>query len=270
MCMAIDTAIILAAGKGNRLLPLTRTIPKCLVPIAETTILDHLLETLSHLGIGYVVIVVGYLGDAIRHRIGVHYNGIQVTYIENPLYGYTDNISSLWYAQSFFYSDILLIEGDIFMDEEIVHDLIVCPHRNVMAVDRVNPEFMSGTMAFLDSDGMVDRMILDRGEHHGQGLNLSNAYKIVNAYKLSFKFLSKQLMHRLNLHFSLGLTDDRYEVLIRDLLAEGAVRFAPVLAGQRRWIDIDTPEDLSRALQIFAARSECRLQDSGCELRIKG
>jgi len=255
MCMAVDTAIILAAGEGNRLLPLTRTTPKSLVPIAETTILDHLLQTLSHSGIEYVVIVVGYRGDAIRHRIGIHYRGIQVTYIENPLYGYTDNIASLWYAQSFFYSDILLLEGDILMDEEIVHDLIVCPQRNAMVIAGFNPEFMSGTLVSLNSDGMVDRMILDL-EHRGRDLNLGSAYKTVNACKLSFEFLRDQLIPRLNLHFNLGLTDDHYEVLIRDLLAEGAVRFAPVLTGQRRWIDIDTPKDLSRASQMFAARVE--------------
>jgi L-glutamine-phosphate cytidylyltransferase len=255
MCMSVDTAIILAAGKGNRLLPLTKTIPKSLAPIAETTILDHLLQTFSRMGIEYVAIVVGYLGDVIRHRIGIHYRGIQVTYIENPLYGYTDNIASLWYAQGFFYSDILLVEGDIFMDEEIMHDLIVCPHRNAMVIDRLNPEFMSGPLVSLNSDGMVNQMILDL-EHYDQGLNIGSAYKIVNACKLSFDFLRRQLTHRLNLHFNLGLTDDRYEVLIRDLLAEGAVKFAPVLTGQRRWIDIDTPEDLTRASQMFAAGSE--------------
>jgi choline kinase len=253
--MAVDTAIILAAGEGNRLLPLTRTIPKSLVPIAETTIIDHLLQTLSRLGIEYVAIVVGYRGDAIRHRIGINYRGLQVTYIENPLYGYTDNIASLWYAQGFFYSDILLVEGDIIMDEEIMHDLIVCPQRNAMVIGRFNPEFMSGTLVSLNSDGMVDRMILDL-EHQGPDLNLSSAYKTVNACKLSFEFLRDKLIPRLNLHFNLGLTDDRYEVLIKDLLTEGAVKFAPVLAGQRRWIDIDTPKDLSRASQMFAVRVE--------------
>jgi len=213
------------------------------------------LQTLSRLGIASVAIVVGYRGDAIRHKIGIHYRGIQITYIENPLYAYTDNITSLWYAQGFFYSDILLLEGDVFMDEEIVRDLIFCPHRNVMVIGRFNPEFMSGTLVSLNSDGMVDRMILDV-ENHGQDLNTGSIYKTVNACKLSFEFLRDRLIPRLNLHFNLGLTDDRYEVLIRDLLTEGAVRFAPVLTGQRLWIDINTPKDLNRASQMFRVAGE--------------
>ncbi|MEW5800688.1 MAG: phosphocholine cytidylyltransferase family protein [bacterium] len=250
--MAVDTAIILAAGQGNRLLPLTRTTPKSLIPIAETTPIDHLLQTLASQGIEYVVIVIGYLGGAIRRRIGIHYRGLQVTCVENPLYEYTDNIASLWYAQGFFYSDILLLEADVFMEEEIVHDLIVCPHRNAMVIDRFNPEFMSGTIVFVNSDGMVDRMILDWERDQV----LSNAYKTVNAYKLSFDFLNRQLIPRLNLYFNYGPTENSYEILIRDLLAEGAVKFAPVLTGHHQWVDIDTPKDLHRALQMFSAGSK--------------
>lgn len=254
--MAVDTAIILAAGQGKRLFPLTQTIPKSLIPIARTTILDHILQNLASSGLEYVVIVVGYLGSAIRQRIGIHYQGLQVTFLENPLYGYTDNIASLWYAQGFFYSDILLLEGDTFLEEGILLDLITCPHRNAMVIDRLNPELMSGPLVSLDSSGLVDRMVLDGEQENYPEPDLTKVYKTVNAYKLSFDFLRKHLMPRLNLHFNLGLTDDRYEVLIRDLMAEGAVRFNPVLIGQRRWVDVNTPQDLTRAVQMFAPGSE--------------
>ncbi|MCL6582233.1 MAG: phosphocholine cytidylyltransferase family protein [bacterium] len=254
--MPVDTAVILAAGQGKRLLPLTQTIPKSLIPIAQTTILDHILQNLSRSGIEHVAIVIGYLGNVIRQRIGIHYRGLQVTFLENPLYGYANNLASLWYAQAFFYSDILLLEGDTFLEEGILPDLASCPHQNAMAVDRLNPNLMCSPLVSLDNSGLVDKMILDWEPEKYPNLDLSKVYKPVNAYKLSFDFLRQHLMPRLNLHFNLGLTADRYEVLIRDLLAEDAVRFTPVLTGQRRWVDIDTHQDLARAIQMFADESE--------------
>lgn len=76
MSQDINMAIVLAAGQGSRLSPLTESIPKSLIRIGGITILEHLLQTFSCLGIENVVLVVGYLGDSIRREIGSTYHGM--------------------------------------------------------------------------------------------------------------------------------------------------------------------------------------------------
>ena len=63
-------AVFLAAGKGERLWPLTETSPKPLLPIANKPIIQHTLEALVEAGIRQVVLVIGYKGDLVQERFG--------------------------------------------------------------------------------------------------------------------------------------------------------------------------------------------------------
>ena len=74
-------ALILAAGKGERLRPLTETVPKVMLPVANKPILQHNLEQLSGL-VDEAVIVVGYMGGAIREYFGSEFGGIRLRYVE--------------------------------------------------------------------------------------------------------------------------------------------------------------------------------------------
>ena len=73
--------VILCAGKGTRLLPLTETIPKVLVDINGKSTLERNLDNLSNIALEFILII-GYLGDKIKEKIGNSYNNIPVKYIE--------------------------------------------------------------------------------------------------------------------------------------------------------------------------------------------
>lgn len=73
--------VILAAGKGTRLRPLTENVPKPLVKVAGKSLLDHIVEVLPS-SIQELIIVTGYLGEKIRAHCGEEYMGRKVTYIE--------------------------------------------------------------------------------------------------------------------------------------------------------------------------------------------
>jgi UDP-N-acetylglucosamine diphosphorylase / glucose-1-phosphate thymidylyltransferase / UDP-N-acetylgalactosamine diphosphorylase / glucosamine-1-phosphate N-acetyltransferase / galactosamine-1-phosphate N-acetyltransferase len=73
--------VILAAGKGTRLRPLTEVVPKPLVTVAGKTLLDHIVEALPS-AVKELIIVVGYKGDLIRAHCGAEFHGRPVTYIE--------------------------------------------------------------------------------------------------------------------------------------------------------------------------------------------
>jgi N-acetyl-alpha-D-muramate 1-phosphate uridylyltransferase len=74
-----DTAMVMAAGKGTRMMPLTATRPKPLVKVAGTTLLDHVLDQLRSAGVGRIVVNVHYLPDQIEAHLAAHATDFDVT-----------------------------------------------------------------------------------------------------------------------------------------------------------------------------------------------
>jgi histidinol-phosphate phosphatase family protein len=111
-------AVILAAGKGKRLLPLTRRVPKPLIKIGGVSVLEHQLALLSRYGVKDVTIVVGYLGETIKTTVG---NGkkfnIRINYFEEP-----KTLGTGWALRNLsntFTSPVLLLFGDVMMNLDL-------------------------------------------------------------------------------------------------------------------------------------------------------
>ena len=108
-------AIILAAGKGERLMPLTSDTPKSLLELEnETTLLESQLITINKTAIDKVVIVTGYLTEKIESKVqrySKEYN-IDIQIIYNPFFDISNNLLSLWQARHEMESDFIIINGD--------------------------------------------------------------------------------------------------------------------------------------------------------------
>ncbi len=74
-----ETAMIMAAGKGTRMMPLTADTPKPLIKVAGTTLLDHVLDLLRGAGVGRIVVNVHYLPDQIEAHLAQHARDFDVT-----------------------------------------------------------------------------------------------------------------------------------------------------------------------------------------------
>lgn len=123
-------AIILAAGAGTRLSPLTNGCPKCLVPMGAWQLIDFQVHALRAAGVDDIVLVVGYEGEQIRRHCGV-----RARYIDNADYLSTNSIYSLYLAGPELDTDTFLFNCDILFHPEVLARMLGSGYPNAVAVD---------------------------------------------------------------------------------------------------------------------------------------
>ena len=246
-------AIILAAGMGTRLRPITMSLPKCLVPVNSKPILEHQFDALLLAGIREVVLVVGHLAESLSAKYGTSYCGMNIHYVENRLYDRTNNIYSLWLARQHLNSQLLLLEGDLVFEPELLQRLTQTPEPNVAIVERFQPH-MDGTV--IQANGRwgnslwASRMVLKAQQ--GDDFDYASALKTVNIYKLSQEVLQDQIVPELDSYIAQQRSDQYYEAVFADLISRDAMRLALLSAAPNRWAEVDTLEDLQAAEELFA------------------
>ena len=119
--------IILAAGTGERLLPLTKKIPKALIQIKKNkTLLEIQIENIKKSdSINEIVIVVGHFAEKIEEKIAkIKVPNIKVKIIFNPFYKISNNLVSLWMAKEEMNDEFLITNGDNIFSSQIFSDLV--------------------------------------------------------------------------------------------------------------------------------------------------
>ena len=237
----VRTALLLAAGTGSRLSPLTDSTAKCLVGVSVIPILERLIRSLNAHGFTRLVIVVGHEADAIRDYLGDHSGHIQISYVVNPLFQTTNNIYSLWLAREVIDEPFLLVESDLVFDEPLL-DQMLQPDR--VAISKVLP-WMNGTTVTLDEEGAVSAFYLG-------ALSCADAahFKTVNIYSLS-RETWRAVCDRLDRRVEAGQTGEYYESVFAEMVADGSLAFEPVFFPAERWYEIDTLADLVAAELVF-------------------
>jgi choline kinase len=105
-------AVILSAGRGSRLLPLTDLMPKCLVPVGGRAILDHQLHALAEAGLDGVILVAGYRFDQVGAHLATHAPPLPVELRFNPFWAVSSSIGSVWAARDALEVPFCLLNGD--------------------------------------------------------------------------------------------------------------------------------------------------------------
>lgn len=239
----IRTALLLAAGTGSRLSPLTDMTPKCLVHVNEFTILERLIRSLQEHDFKRLVVVVGHQADSVREYLGTRAGGMEISYITSPLYKTTNNIYSLWLAKNIIDEPFILIESDLVFDTKMLKGMLI-PDR--IAVAKILP-WMNGTTVTVNKYHMVDSF------HCGINKLDSSHLKTVNIYSLS-KATWALVCDKLDHYISSNRVDGYYETVFADMVNEGSLSFSPVFFDSSLWYEIDTLDDLRAAetvCQIF-------------------
>ncbi|MBP2301139.1 phosphocholine cytidylyltransferase family protein [Azospirillum picis] len=118
-------AIILSAGQGKRLLPLTDSRPKCLLPLNGRSLLEWQLRALAANGFTDVVVVVGFAAQAVEAAVQEFVvPGLKVRTLYNPFYGVADNIGSCYVALPEMTGDFLILNGDTLFEPAVLGRLL--------------------------------------------------------------------------------------------------------------------------------------------------
>lgn len=115
------TYIILVAGKGARLHPLTLNQPKSLYKLDKnTTVLKRMVNLIKKYDSqAEIVVVVGFMNQMIKKEVE------GVIFVDNPFYQVTNSIASLWFAKDYLDSDnVVIINGDIVMEEAVIEEIL--------------------------------------------------------------------------------------------------------------------------------------------------
>ncbi len=157
--------LILAAGRGSRLGPKTRDIPKPLLQIGPQSLIEHQLEMFADAGVGPVGIVVGYQADEIREAVG-----IRAEYLENPRWATSNSLYSFYLAREWVREDLVVLNCDVFFHPQIL-DRLLATGGDCFAYDSRSGGGREHMKVRLQ-DGRLVEMRKDLPSEHTHGENL--------------------------------------------------------------------------------------------------
>lgn len=250
---APKNALILAAGCGSRLRPLTELRPKPLVEVNGTPILHNALRTLEAVGVAEVTIVVGYRKDAIQYACGRRFGDLAIHYVESSVFDCTGSAYSLWLARDTLLSgDCFVVEGDVFFEEDSLRHLMACQSPDAAAVAPFG-ELMEGSAVLL-ADGFISgfRMKQTAADLAADGPRL---FKTMNLLRFAAPSLRATVVPALDEVIRSGARQAYTEEFLAFAVENRGLQLAAARCDDARWYEIDSTDDLRIAERIFAGRN---------------
>jgi HAD superfamily hydrolase (TIGR01450 family) len=237
-------AVILAAGVGSRLRPLTDEKPKTMVEVNGVPMLGRIIGLLLRRPIQQVVVCTGYRADAITSYCGEAFPSERVTFVHNELFDATNNMYSLYLAREYLRGGGLLMNADLCFDEAVI-DVLLGQEGSAFAVDVgvYNDESMKVTAA----DGLVTAIAKTIGPDEALGCS-------IDVYKFDGEggaLLVAEVEHVVEQERNLN---DWTEVALDSLCRGGRLKPHAADVHGLRWAEIDNFDDLLDAELAFNER----------------
>ncbi len=242
----IELAVILAAGRGSRMLSATEKIPKCLIEVKNVPILHRMLNQLKDIGVKRTIIVVGYLEEKIKDSVGTRWNGMEIDYIVNEKWATTNNVVSLYIAADEIKNHFFLIESDIIISDNALY---LMQELNTAAVSKYLP-YMDGTVVELDRDGRITAFYLKSDKR--RPADPSALYKTVNIYSFDLNDFKNIIVPRLRRLVEEKRNNVYYELAIAEAVTADEIILTAADFSEIKWAEIDDKRDLRRARTIFS------------------
>lgn len=236
--------VILAAGVGSRLRPMTNTVPKCMVKIAGKSILEYQINAYRLAGVRELIIIVGYEGQAVKNYCR-NIKDIKIKVIENLDYENTNNMYSFYLARNAIGErPFILNNADVVIDSSIVNTLIHSDATSAVAVDA--SQFMDESMkVVLNKHGFICDISKKITKEKSNGCS-------IDFYKFSIKDGQKFISQVVSIIEQENNVKDWTEVALQRAFLLQELQFSLVDVTGLRWVEIDSYADLALADRMFS------------------
>lgn len=232
-------ALILAAGLGTRLAPITNEVPKSLVPVNGKPILMKQIENLYENNITDITIVSGYKSSVLKKAVIEKYPEIQI--IDNVDYKITNNMYSAYLGKNAMgNSDFLMMNADVFYDASVIKNLLAHEAPNAIVTDIGT--YIEESMKVIEKDGRLVEISKQISPEDALGAS-------IDVYKFSAE-AGTQFFEKCR-----EFIEDRKdvqmwsEVALNSILPDVKFVACPL---DGRWLEIDNHADLAAAEKLFA------------------
>ncbi len=242
----IENAIILAAGQGTRLKPLTDNAPKCFTEVNGVTIIENMLLNLSITGVKNCTIVTGYMAEKIVNGIGDSYKSIKINYVHNDRYKSTNDMYSLWMAAETLKKGAIVLESDIFFNKDVIQKAIkTMLHKSYYIAGKYNGK-KGEVLLIANNDKKIEKLkVLNKNE----SAEIKENHFMSSGLIVFQKDYAAKLIKWLDDAVRSQNTNVLFDHIIGNNIDKGDLFIHEIL--HHEWVEIDTPEDLSRAEDIF-------------------
>jgi choline kinase len=241
--------IVLAAGAGRRLRPLTDALPKALAPVdGDRTILDFTLANFAQVGLTDVVVVVGFAASAVVERVpGLEKrHGVSLELVHNAKAEEWNNAYSLWCARDHFASGFVLANGDTLHPADVERTLLASSHDGVvLALDDVDSLGEEEMKVSVDHTAAVTRItkLMDPSAAVGEYIGISRVPP--SAAGALTHALEETWRRNPDLYY-----EDGFQVMV-----DRGDRIEVASIGATPWTEVDDHVDLARAREIACLMS---------------
>lgn len=232
-------ALILAAGFGARLAPLTDALPKSLVPVNGKPILLKQIENLYDNGITDITVVAGYRANMVQAAVHDRFRDVNI--IESADYRETNNMYSAYIArEAVAGDDFLLMNADVFMDPSVIETLLNFRAPNAIVTDI--GFYLEESMKVIEKDGRIAHISKQISREEALGASIDVYRFSAEAGEAFFNKCKAYIEDR-------GEKKLWSEVALDGILSEVPFEACPL---NGRWYEIDNLDDLTAAERIFS------------------
>ena len=237
-------AVILAAGVGSRIRPLTDNCPKSLLEIGGNTILEIMISNIQSCGINEVVFVVGYLQEKIKDYVNKQFPDLDAHFVTNERYfetntGYSLMLTRDWIQDSTF----IKFDADVVFDKKILTKLIECEYENCLCIDKSINLDAEEIKVIVDDQNRIVKANKTVNPQDAVGESIGIEKIDGGTARLLFAEL-RIMMQDIQNH------QEYYEAAYERLIEKNVPFYALDISGLK-WTEIDTKEDFITAEKIF-------------------
>ena len=252
-------AVVLAAGKGTRLMPLTKNLPKHLLSLNGKTILEHLLDRLILCGIRDIIMVVGFKQEKIKQKIGLAHGGAKIRYVTNKEYATTNTLYSVWVAKDYvFGEEFIIMNGDNLYNYKILKKMVALKHRTNAAVDDTKDKYPEESNGFELKDGIITKISKEIPSQYSCGIAIGIYMLSAGASKTYFNEM-KSLLSGNCKEYKPDFVKSQYYQFVFNRTAE-SLEMRPVSTDGLAWLEIDDHEDYKLAKDMIKKIEEEEMQ----------